>query len=242
MSEAKITHDNATRSKGGLVLVWTDIPANLNGEFNDWYNREHAADRVLGVPGYISGRRFVALAEGPRYLAVYRTIDMDVFRSDAYLALQRRPDERSRQLIPMFLNTIKGFCNVFADHGVAEGAYMAVILLDLSDCDQQAFRELMDQDILPGVLASKNIVSAYAGQADVEIASMVTSQFMRQGDTFIDGVIIIEGTSQAAVEAVLPLIDKDMLARHNVVVSRKPSMFSHLVSFHPDPRSDRSRI
>ena len=240
MPEMKKAQDAASLSKGGLVIVWTDIPAELDGEFNDWYNREHAADRVLGVPGYISGRRFVAISDGPRYLAVYRTVDMEVFRSESYLDLQRMPDERSRRLIPEFLNTIKGVCRVFADHGAAEGAYMAVMPLDMSACDPHAFRELMDQDILPKVLASENIVSAYAARADAAIASMVASQVLRQGDTFVDGVIIIEGTSLAAVVAALSLIDGDVLAAHHVAASRKPAVFSHMMSLHPRPGSYRS--
>src|SRR2546430_13563153 len=38
----------------GLMMVWADVPADKEKEFNRWYNEEHLAER-LALPGFLSG-------------------------------------------------------------------------------------------------------------------------------------------------------------------------------------------
>jgi hypothetical protein len=81
----------------GLLMVWTDIDAEFEGEFNRWYDEEHVA-RLLKVPGFLSAGRYVALKGAPRYLAIYELEDHNVLRSAAYLdTVKYRPSpERSK--------------------------------------------------------------------------------------------------------------------------------------------------
>jgi len=37
----------------GLLMVWTDIDAEFEPEFNRWYDEEHLA-RLLQVPGFLT--------------------------------------------------------------------------------------------------------------------------------------------------------------------------------------------
>ena len=42
-----------TKKKGNaLLMVWADVPADREPEFNRWYNEEHLAER-LAVPGFL---------------------------------------------------------------------------------------------------------------------------------------------------------------------------------------------
>ena len=68
----------------GLLMVWTDIDAEFEAEFNRWYDEEHVA-RLLQVPGFLSAGRYVALKGGPKYLAIYELEDHNVLRGAAYL-------------------------------------------------------------------------------------------------------------------------------------------------------------
>jgi hypothetical protein len=90
----------------GLLLVWTNIPEDLESGFNEWYNREHMRDRILGVPGFTRGRRFVAFEGGPRYLAIYETRNVAVLQSEPYLALKRVFDPLSLRFVPHFRDTL----------------------------------------------------------------------------------------------------------------------------------------
>jgi hypothetical protein len=73
-------------SKGkrrGLLLVMIEIDPAHEEEFNRWYNEEHLPER-LACPGFLSGRRFVAVEGEPKYLALYDLESPDVLQSEAY--------------------------------------------------------------------------------------------------------------------------------------------------------------
>ena len=74
----------AKRRGTGLLMVWTDIDAEFEAEFNRWYDEEHIG-RLLEVPGFLSAGRYAALKGGPKYLAIYELEDHNVLRSAAYL-------------------------------------------------------------------------------------------------------------------------------------------------------------
>ena len=54
----------------GIFLVYVDIDAQHDKEFNDWFNSEHLPE-LLAVPGILSAARYVAVKGGPTYLACY---------------------------------------------------------------------------------------------------------------------------------------------------------------------------
>jgi hypothetical protein len=216
----------------GLTLVWTDIPEEVDADFNDWYNREHMRDRVLGVPGFLSGRRFVAFEGKPRYLAIYRTASIDVFRSEPYLALQRVPDDHSRRLIPLFRNTVKGFCRITAERGEGEGARLALVELSLSGCDRPALRRWAAADLLRGMLACHNVVAARLAECDQDVVQTVTTQFMRKGDRFVDAVLLLEAVSEQGLRAALGRLDARAPEACGARVDGQPVLFNQLLGFH----------
>jgi len=74
----------------GLLFVSMDIPPALEDEFNRWYNTEHLA-QLLGVPGFRTARRFVAVEGAPKYLALYDLDSVDVLKSEAYIYVHSGP-------------------------------------------------------------------------------------------------------------------------------------------------------
>ncbi|MGH7987350.1 MAG: hypothetical protein ACREQX_13810 [Candidatus Binataceae bacterium] len=68
----------------GLLMLWTDIDAEHEAEFNRWYNEEHI-QHLLKVPGFLSAGRYVALKGGPKYLAMYELETPEVLRTAAFL-------------------------------------------------------------------------------------------------------------------------------------------------------------
>ena len=57
----------------GIFLVYADIGAEHEKEFNDWYNTEHLPE-LLAVPGILSAARYQAVKGGPKYLAVTHAV------------------------------------------------------------------------------------------------------------------------------------------------------------------------
>lgn len=82
----------------GLLVAMMNPPADEDA-FNAWYDEEHVPLR-LGVPGFISARRYRATdGDGPRYLALYDLESLDVLKSDAYRRLWREQSDRERAML-----------------------------------------------------------------------------------------------------------------------------------------------
>jgi hypothetical protein len=68
----------------GLLMLWTDVDPEHEKEFNRWYDEEHIG-RLLGVPGFLSAGRYVAVKGGPKYLAMYELEEPNVLLTRAFL-------------------------------------------------------------------------------------------------------------------------------------------------------------
>ena len=72
----------------GLMIVWVDIPADKEEDFNRWYNEEHLAE-LLSVPGVLSAARYEATRSGPKHMAVYELESPDVVKTEAFTSRPR---------------------------------------------------------------------------------------------------------------------------------------------------------
>ena len=87
-------------SRRGLLLTLTEPPANMEEEFNAWYDCEHLPER-LSIPGFRSARRWVAdgkPGEG-KYLATYELESPAVLASPAYLSFFEKPTPWSQRCL-----------------------------------------------------------------------------------------------------------------------------------------------
>ena len=66
----------------GLLMVWADVPADKEEEFNRWYNEEHLPER-MAIPGFLGGARYEAVKGGPKHLACYELESAAVMESPA---------------------------------------------------------------------------------------------------------------------------------------------------------------
>src|SRR5262249_52985112 len=65
------------------LLATMEPPANIEEEFQDWYDSEHFPERQ-GCPGFLTAHRFVCIDGWPRYLAMYDLEDVEVLRGEGY--------------------------------------------------------------------------------------------------------------------------------------------------------------
>jgi hypothetical protein len=95
----------ATRKKGtALLVVWTDVPADKEKDFNKWYNEEHLAER-LAIPGFLSGARYEAVKGGPKHLAYYELESPAVLESEAYKRVSANPTPGTKRWGPSVIGT-----------------------------------------------------------------------------------------------------------------------------------------
>jgi len=56
----------------GAVAIWHDIAPEGRSDFYAWHGREHMPERV-GIPGFLRGRRYIALDGAPEFFNLYET-------------------------------------------------------------------------------------------------------------------------------------------------------------------------
>ena len=90
----------AAKKKGtGLLMVWCEVPAEKEKEFNRWYNEEHLAER-MGIPGFLSAARYEAVKGSPKHLAYYELESPAVLESAAYTKVSENPTEWTKRSGP----------------------------------------------------------------------------------------------------------------------------------------------
>jgi hypothetical protein len=83
----------------GLLMVWADVPADKEEEFNRWYNEEHLPER-MAIPGFLGAARYEAVKGGPKHLACYELESAAVMESPAYKKVQANPTPWTRRIGP----------------------------------------------------------------------------------------------------------------------------------------------
>ncbi len=89
----------------GLLLVMIDIDPAYEAEFNRWYKEEHYPER-MACPGFLNGRRFVAVEGGPKYLALYDLESPAVMQSEAYQKIYP-PSAWTKRVSEHFLTSVR---------------------------------------------------------------------------------------------------------------------------------------
>lgn len=112
----------------GQLCIWTDTDPQSEADFNSWYDREHMQERV-GIRGFRHARRFLANdGRARRYLALYVTESLDVFRSDAYRQAFTQQTEWSLRNFARMNDTQRRVGELAFECGEGEGAHVALFV------------------------------------------------------------------------------------------------------------------
>jgi len=144
----------ATQSANGLLAVWTDVAPEAEREFNEWYDSEHIP-QLLGVPGFLSGRRYQAVEGEPKYLALYDLTDADVLKSDAFRQVRELPTEWTKKMRPLFRNTAIGTYRQLFAHGTQpakDADFVLTVRLNIPADKEQDFNEWYNVDHVPALV------------------------------------------------------------------------------------------
>ena len=112
----------------GVLAIWNDIAPEAEAEFVAWHVAEHIPERV-GLPGFLRGRRYIAVEGHPKYFNFYETERAETLRSPHYLARLNDPTPRTRRVVALFHNTSRTICDVVASIGRGEGPWIEAIQL-----------------------------------------------------------------------------------------------------------------
>jgi hypothetical protein len=184
-----------------ILAVWNDVDPDIEADFNEWYMREHIAER-LSVPGINRGRRYRADTGQPRYMAFYEAASMDVLTLGAYRTQLDNPTAWTQRIMPHFRFAQRGLCDVAASLGDGIGSAAAVVHLTPRDAPQ--LRLWLTEKLLPELCARPHVVAAHLWTlAPGEPPSPTTALSQRaEPDRPISWVLVVETADTAGADAI----------------------------------------
>src|SRR5574341_1796121 len=201
---------------GSAVLaIWNDIAPGGDDEFIHWHTREHIPERV-GVPGFLRGRRYVAVSGSPRYFTLYETESIDSLSGPAYVARLNDPTPWTRRSLALFRNTKRTACRVRVSLGAGVGGALATLDFGPEAGRDEELSAWLTGTTLPAISDRPGVVAAHLCQADVAATQVKTEEkkLRDRADALARWVILLEGTEADILESVCrDFVSVDALAR-----------------------------
>ena len=139
----------------GMLMTSMDIDAAHEQEFNQWYDREHLAERVA-IDGFLEARRYVAVNAAPKYLGLYSTATFDVLDSDAYRTALANQTAWSLANIGRFKNMLRSVARITVSRGQGRGAALGLVRIRPPEGDVDGLREALRALLDPGMIMTSS--------------------------------------------------------------------------------------
>jgi hypothetical protein len=181
----------------GAVCIWHDIAPEATDEFYQWHNREHMPERV-GIPGFLRGRRYIAVAGAPAYFNLYEAESTEILGGKDYLQRLNAPTAWTQRVVPSFRRVSRSICRVAYSEGVGQGGFMLTQRFELPAARRAGALETMRSRLLPPLADRKGIAGVHLCVADEAISRIETAERKARADkTAVPGcIVLIEGTSE----------------------------------------------
>jgi hypothetical protein len=178
-----------------ILAFWADVEASGEADYVDWHNREHMPERCA-VPGFLRGRRYVAVAAAPKYFMMYETETLGTLASPAYVERLNNPTPWTRKCLALFRNSNRTACRTTLSIGRGIGGAVGTIRLGPSGGREQGFRQWLTDETLPKLLERPGISAAHLCEADVETTTVKTKEkdIRDKPDEVARWVLLVEGS------------------------------------------------
>jgi hypothetical protein len=187
---------------GSAVLaIWNGIAPEAEDEFVAWHVREHIPERV-GLPGFLKGRRYIAVDGEPKYFNFYETERVEDLSSPAYLARLDAPSPWTKAVVAHFTDTARTVCRVAISRGLGDGAAIMTVQLGTTE-RPEAFRQAIVEHVVPAVLDAPGIVAVHLLEGDAAASQRPTAEkrLRAQADAIDDWILLVEAVGPEALFA-----------------------------------------
>jgi hypothetical protein len=144
----------ATIRPMGLLAVWLHVPPEREDEFNAWYNTEHIA-QLTSIPGFLNGRRYMALEGVPKYLALYEMQDETVTAGQEFQQVLAKPTPWSARMRSFYGdNRIRHTCRLIFSAGEAppkDAPYIYIVKTDIPADIEPDFNDWYNKEHAPAL-------------------------------------------------------------------------------------------
>jgi hypothetical protein len=181
-----------------VMINWSNVAPEYREQYYDWHDREHIAGR-LTVPGFLRGRRHLAIDADRDIFNMYEVLDLGVLTGEDYTRLTRNPSEATRATSKLIVDAFRALARVRYSAGKGVGACVQTLRLEAQPGAEDRLESFLCGTALPALSMSPGVVAVHLCVAD-QAASGVVSPERKDRPTIVPGLaIIVEGTTVAAV-------------------------------------------
>jgi hypothetical protein len=184
-----------------VLSIWNDIDAEIEGDYEAWYQRDHLRDRV-GVPGFRSCRRYLRVrGDGRQYFTFSDLDSVEACRSPEYLERLQHATEWTRRIMPHFRRLIRVVANVPVDRGEGTGGFAATALFEQPDASARERIRKAIEGALDPVMEDGRItrVRVFEGSAAATGVPNPEAALRPDPSRTTDLTVVVEGSYEAAV-------------------------------------------
>lgn len=186
----------------GALVIWHDIAAGCESDYNEWHSKEHMLERV-GVEGFRRGHRYQARSGSPKFLNLYEVETLATLTSQPYLERLNHPTPWSRKAMGYVRNNNRTLCRVVASVGNGICAELLTIQLAGAPGRSGALGRWLTQAI-PALAERPGVLGAHYLEGDFTASRTETEEKrLRAGsDAIADRVVLIGGYDADALAEV----------------------------------------
>lgn len=184
-----------------LVAIWNDITPEMREDFFEWHPREHMVER-LGIPGFIRGRRYIAVDAEVEFLTLYEVANSAVLVSDVYKTRLTNPTAWSTKTLPAFRNNVRGGCRIHYSQGYAMGGFIQTVRFTASRENKQALVQYILKTILPGLIDEPRITGVHFVENDSGLTGGNAGNQRGRVIELPDLILLIESSAADGIQAV----------------------------------------
>ncbi|HET7875412.1 MAG TPA: hypothetical protein VFN71_07785 [Methylomirabilota bacterium] len=199
-----------------ILAFWADIEPAGEADYLHWHTKEHMPERV-GIPGFLRGRRYVAVKGAPKYFMMYETESVATLAGPAYVERLNNPTPWTQRCLKLFRNSNRTACRTAASVGRGLGEAMATLRLGPTAGNDTRLREWLTRTAFPALLSRPDIVGVHLCEADLEATQVRTEEkkLRDRPDEAARWVVLVEGIEPEALDvACAELLDPEALRAH----------------------------
>jgi hypothetical protein len=190
-------------SDPGVLAIFNDCRKGREAEFDAWFQGEHLIER-LAVPGFLFGRRHIALSGSCGYFNFYLVDGPEVLTSKTYLERLDHPTPMTKMIMSdVFINMNRTLCTRTVRRGSFRGAY-AVTARFNDEPDEKALGAQLDLLLTDNKVASGEIWIA----VDPKGQPVSMEEKLRGGDKKIKACLMVDTLYQQDAERVAAQLAK----------------------------------
>ena len=182
----------------GIMINWNNVAPEHRAAYDAWHCGEHMVGR-LKIPGFLRGRRYIAVEARRNFLTMYEVEDLSVLTGADYLAKANSPSPLTLRTTPLVRDSVRGLARVRASLGQGTGGFALTLRFDPQSGAEETLERYLTQHALPQIAQRADIVGAHLIVADKTASAMTPVERQGRPTVIPNWIVMAEGFTLAAV-------------------------------------------